>query len=116
MELDANQGKYNPKLTFQLFPCGLHKDEGNAVTMAVRVATPDKCPPLPLSSKIQLTLLVLNEERAEVNRHPAVTKELSTLSIFYVYTVITHDQLKRSKSKYFYLEMKVMCSGLVATQ
>jgi hypothetical protein len=113
LELDANQGKHNPKLTFQIFPYGLHKDEGEAVTMAVRIATPDKCPPFPPSSEIQLTLLVLDEEGVEVNRCPTVTEKLSNISIFYVPTAITHTQLKESKSKYLHLEVNVMCSGLV---
>ena len=116
LELDINHGKHNPKLTFQLFPYGLHGDKGEAVTMAVRIATPDKCPPLPLSSEIQLQLVVWGgegrEKEDEVRNCPAVHKELSTTSVFYVYQVITHDQLKRSKCKHFYFEMKVKCSGL----
>ena len=84
--------------------------------MAVRIATPDKCPPLPLSSEIQLQLVVWGgegrEKEDEVKNCPAVHKELSTTSVFYVYEVITHDQLKRSKCKHFYFEMKVKCSGL----
>ena len=111
LELDANQGKHNPKLTFQIFPFGLHGDQGNAVTLAVRITTPDKCPPLPLSSEIQLTLLVLDEEGVEVNRCPTVTEKLSNISIFYIPAVITHTQLK--ESKYFNLEVNVMCSGIV---
>ena len=113
LELDANQGKHNPKLTFQIYPYGLHKDQGNAVTMAVRIATPDKCPPLPLSSEIQLTLLVLDEEGVELNKCPTVTAELSIISIFYIPAVITHTQLKDSKSKYLNLEVNVTCSGIV---
>ena len=111
LELEANQGKHNPKLTFQIFPFGLHSDEGKAVTLAVRITTPDKCPPLPLSSEIQLTLLVLDEEGVELNRCPTVTTKLSNISKFYVPTVITHTQL--TESKYFNLEVNVMCSGLV---
>ena len=112
LELEANQGKHNPKLTFQLFPYGLHQDKGNAVTMAVRVATPDKCPPLPLSSEIQLRLSVFDVEGKEVKKSQSDTEKLSKISIFYVYTVITHNQLKESKSKYFNLEMDLTCSGL----
>ena len=111
LELDANQGKHNPKLTFQIYPYGLHGDEGNAVTLAVRIATPDKCHPLPLSSEIQLTLLVLDEEGVEVNRCPTVTEKLRNISIFYIPAVITHTQL--TESKYFNLEVNVMCSGIV---
>ena len=115
LELNTNLGKHNPKLTFQLYPYGLHQDQGEAVTMAVRIATPDKCPPLPLSSEITLRLLVWGGEgrgREELRRCSPVTKELSTTSVFYVYTVITHDQLKRSECKHFRLEMQVSCSGL----
>ena len=110
LELDANQGKHNPKLTFQIYPYGLHGDEGNAVTLAVRIATPDKCHPLPLSSEIQLTLLVLDEEGVKVNRCPTVTEKLSNISIFYIPAVITHTQL--TESEYFNLEVNVLCSGL----
>ena len=116
LELDLNHRKHNPKLTFQLFPYGLHKDEGEAVTLAVRITTPDKCPPLPLSSEIQLALVVWGGEGRdkgeELKSCPPVHKDLSTISVFYMYQVITHDQLKRSKCKHFYLEMKVTCSGL----
>ena len=84
--------------------------------MAVRISTPDKCPPLPLSSEIKLQLVVWDgegkEKEDEVKRCPPVHKELSTTSVFYVYQVITHDQLKRSKCKHFCFGMKVTCSGL----
>ena len=112
LELDTGHGKHNPKLTFQLFPYGLHGDKGNSVTMAVRIATPDKCPPLPLSSEIHLKLGVSDGDGRKVKECLRVTEKLSTTGIFYVYSAITHDQLKESKSKYFYLEIDVACSGL----
>ena len=112
LELDANHGKHNPKLTFQLFPYGLHEDKGNAVTMAVRIATPDKCPPLPLYSEIQLRLAVFDADGGEVKKCPVVSEKLSKISIFYVYSTITHTQLKESKSKYFNVEVDITTSGL----
>lgn len=108
-ELDTNNGKYNPKLIFQLYPYGLHEDEENAVTMAVRVVVPAKCAPLPLSSEITLSLVVWEgkgEDRKELSRPSPVKKELN-MSMFYVYTVIDHEMLKRSKCKYFYIDITV---------
>lgn len=114
-ELDIKNGKYNPLLIFQLYPCGLHTDEGDAVTMAVRISTPENCPPLPLASEISVKLVVWDgegKEKQELKRFHPVTKELSTTSVFYIYNVMTHDLLKRSKCKNFVLEIAVTCSGL----
>ena len=112
LELDAGHGKHNPKLTFQLFPYGLHRDEGKAVTMVVRIATPDKCPPLPLSSEMKLTVVVFEGEENELMKCDPVVEKLSTISTCYVYSAITHDQVKESRSKFFLLEVAVLCTGL----
>ena len=110
-ELDANLGKLNPKLTFQLFPNGLFDDKDEAVTMAVKITSHDKCPPLPPSSLIRLKLVVWGGEGKEVKRCPPIAEKLS-MSVFYVYSVITHQQLKESNCKHFHLELEVSCSGL----
>lgn len=112
-ELNLNFGKHNPKLLFLLYPTGLFQDSGKAVTMAVRITTPDKCPPLPPSSEIHLGLVVSEGESGEIElkRYPTITEKLS-MSIFYVFTLITHDQLKDSRSKNFHLDVEVSCSGV----
>jgi hypothetical protein len=112
-ELDVNFGKHNPKLSFLLYPNGLFEDKGKAVTMAVRIMTPDKCPPLPPSSEIHMKLVVWGGEsgEVEVRRCPGITERLS-MRVFYVYTLITHDQLKESHCKHFILDVEVSCSGV----
>ena len=114
LELDANLGKLNPKLSFQLYPNGLFKDEKKAVTMAVRISIPEKSPPLSPSSVIHMKLVVWSGEgkkRSEVKRCPAITERLST-SVFYVYTIMTHQQLQEAECKYFHFEIEVSCSGV----
>ena len=113
LELNANRGKYNPKLSFQLYPYGLFKDKGTAVTMTVRTKISDKCMPLPPSAKISLKLVVWSGEgkaRKEVSKFPAVTEKMST-SVFHIYTIMTHDQLKQSKCKHYYLEVEIKSRG-----
>ena len=76
LELDANLGKLNPKLLFQLYPNGLFEDEKKAVTMAVRIS---KSPPLLPSSMIHMKLVVWSGEgrkRSEVKRCPPITERL----------------------------------------
>ena len=111
-ELDANLGKHNPKLSFILYPCGQFQDAGKAVTMAVRIAISEKCPPLPPASKLHLALVMWDGEREgiEVNRRK-VEEKLNT-SMFYIYNLIDHDQLKLSRSKNFHLDFEVSCSGV----
>ena len=112
--LEINQGKRNPEVSFLLYPYGIFQDENNAVTMAVRITTSTKCPPLPPSAELRLSLSVWGVEgnqRNEVNQFQSFREKLST-SMFYIYAIITHDQLKQSKCKYFHLDIEVTCSGV----
>ena len=65
--------------------------------------TPDKCPPLPLSSEIQLALVVWDgegrEKEDEVKSCPPVHKELSTTGATYVYQVITKGLSSRRRRR-----------------
>ena len=81
--------------------------------MGVRITTPDKCPPLPPSSEIHMKLVVWERERGEVEvkRCPEIVERLS-MSVFYIYTIITHNQLKESRCKHFVLDVEVWCSGV----
>ena len=106
LDLDANCGKYNPKLTFQIYPYGLFEDEGKAATMAVRIAIPEKCPPLPPLAQISLTLVVWGEERKD---KLTLAEKLNT-NVIYIYEVLTHEQLKQSKCKNFNFEIEATCS------
>jgi hypothetical protein len=114
VELNANCGKHNPKLKFKLCPCGLGQDRGKAVTMMVRIKTPDKCPPLPPLSEVHISLVVWSGEGRdwkEVKRCSSIREKLA-LSRFFVYSVVTHDHLKMSTSKYSYLiKVEAACSG-----
>ena len=112
--LETNPGKHNPKVSFILYPYGVFKDENKAVTMAVRTSISDKCPPLPPLSELRLNLTAWGGEgaqREELSRPRSVTEKLST-SVFYVYSVVTHDQLKECKCKYIHLDMEVTCRGI----
>ena len=113
-ELDASLGKHNPKLSFSLYPCGQFVDAGKSVTMGVRIFTSDKCPPLPPSSKIHLSLVVWDGEREgegrELNRRHVA--ERLNMSVIYIHGLITHQLLKDSRSKYFYLDFEVSCSAV----
>ena len=88
----------------------MFEDEGKAVTiMAVRITTPEKCPPLPPYAKVHLTLtLVWSDEGI---KRLSLTEKLST-SFFYVYEVMSHDELQQCKCKNFIFEVKARCSGL----
>jgi len=108
-ELDAGLGKHNPKLSFIHYPCGQFEDSGKCVTMAVRISTSDKCPPLPPNAKLHLSLVVWDGER-EVSRRNIAEK--LNMSVFYVRGLITHDRLKESHSKHFHLDIDVSCAGV----
>ena len=108
IEVDANLGKYNPRLVLQLYPGGVFEDEGKAVTMAMRIIISEKCPPLPPTAVVHITLDVENDKgKKRLNLH----ENLST-SIFYVYEVITHVDLAETKCKQFVFEVKATCTGL----
>ena len=107
--LDLNFGKHNPKLSFSLFPRGEFKDTNKAVTMAVKIDTPSKCPPLPPSSMLHLSLTV--REGDGVGETFTVEEKLN-MNTFYIYGLISHDHLKASYSKYFYFDIKASYSGL----
>ena len=110
LQLDVNLGKHNPKLSFILYPCGQFQDTGKAVTMAVRIAISEKCPPLPPASKLHLALVMWDGEREGNSRK--VEEKLNT-TMFYIYNLIDHDQLKLSRSKNFHLDfIEVSCSGV----
>ena len=111
-ELDAGLGKHNPKLSFILYPCGQFEDSGKCVTMAVRISTSDKCPPLPPTSKLHLSLVVWDggREGAEVSRRHIAEK--LNMSVFYIRGLITHNKLKESHSKHFHLDIDVSCAGV----
>ena len=107
IELDVSPGKYNPKLSFLLYPNGLFQDSEKAVTMCVRIMTPEKCPPLPPSSEIRLSLVVWDGECGGVEMKRVTITEKLSMSVFYVYKVITHDQLKESQSKNFNFDIGI---------
>ena len=109
-ELDLHFGKLNPKLSFSLYPCGEFKDANKAVTMAVQIVTPSKCPPLPPSSKLRLSLVV-REDDGEAKK-PITVEEKLNMNTFYICNVISlsHDDLKVSVSKYFYFDIEASCS------
>ena len=107
IELDVSPGKYNPKLSFLLYPNGLFQDSEKAVTMCVRIMTPEKCPPLPPSSEIRLSLVVWDGECGGVEMKRVTITEKLSMSVFYVYKVISHDQLKESQSKNFNFDIGV---------
>lgn len=111
-ELDVSPGKHNPKLSFLLYPTGLFQDSGKAVTMCVKIMTPEKCPPLSPSSGIRLSLAVWDGDSGGVEiKRVTITEKLS-MSMFYIYKVITHDQLKESQSKNFNFDIEVLCSDV----
>ena len=69
--------------------------------------TPEKCPPLPLSSEIRPLWVVWDGESGGVEmKRVTITEKLST-TVFYVYHVITHDQLKESQSKNFNFDIGI---------
>ena len=115
MELDANLGRLNPKLSFQLYPYGESEDFGKFVTMIVRIYTSEKCPPLPSSSKMHLSLVVRadgsDKESTGPVLHECYVEEYLHLGFFRIHKVVSHDKLKECHSKYIYFELKATCSG-----
>ena len=84
--------------------------------MIVRITTSDKCPPLPSTSKVHISLVV----RADSSDKDSSSCELNRCSIeehldlgyFRIHQVVKHDQLMKSHSKYIYFDMEAMCSGV----
>jgi hypothetical protein len=115
MELDTNLGRCNPRLSFQLYPYGESEDYGKFVTMIVRINTSDKCPPLPSSSKVHMSLVVRADSSDKESNgdvlHECCAEEYLHLGFFRIHKVVSHDKLKECHSKHIYLEVKATCSG-----
>ena len=117
LELDTNYGRRNPKLSFQLYPYGESEDLGEYVTMIVRINTSDKCPPLPPSSMVHITLTVRdNDSSMESILHHCTVEEHLDLGYFRIFRVLKHDQLMKSHSKYIYFDVAATSSGLTEEQ
>ena len=80
--------------------------------MAVRIAISEKCPPLPPASKLHLALVMWDGEREGIEVNRCKVEEKLNTSMFYIYNLIDHDQLKLSRSKNFHLDFEVSCSGV----
>ena len=84
------------------------------MTMIVRVSTSEKCPPLPHSAVVHISLTVREEAGASektILNQTAVEQGLN-LNYFSIQRVVQHCQLKRSHSKYIYFDMEISCRGL----
>ena len=105
-----NLGKHKPiKLSFRLYPRGEFEDTNKAVTMAVHIIIPSKCPPLAPSSELRLSLTV-REDDEELKT--LTVEEKLNMNTFYIYNLINHDHFKVSTSKYFYFDIEASCSTL----
>ena len=117
-ELDTNLGRHNPKLLFQLYPYGESSDCGEYMTMIVRITTSEKCPPLPSTASVQISLTVRDEhsdgENSILNR--ISVEEHLNLGYFPIRQVVQHQQLKKSRSKYIYFNMEIHCCRLESNQ
>ena len=114
-ELDTNLGRHNPKLLFQLYPYGESSDCGEYVTMIVRINTSDKCPPLPPSATVQISLTVCDDDNSDGERcvlNRTCVEEHLNLGYFAIRQVVRHGQLKKSRSKYIYFDLEINCSRL----
>ena len=84
------------------------------MTMIVRVNTSDKCPPLPPSATVQISLTVRDdgsEGEGSVLNQTSVEKHLN-LGYFPIRQVVQHCQLKKSRSKFIYFDLEMTCNGL----
>ena len=120
LQLNTNLGRHSPKLSFQLYPYGESLDRGEYVTMIVRITTSDKCPPLPVSSKVHVKLTVREDAgRGDTEGGGEVrfinqcsTEEQLDLGYFRIRQVVRHDKLMKSHSKYIYFDIEATCSGV----
>lgn len=119
LEIDANLGRRNPKLSFQLYPYGESEDSGEFSTIIVRIYTSDKCLPLPASSKVHVSLTVRadsNEKDTSCILRQCSVEEHLDMGYFRIRKVVRHDQLMKSHSKYIYFDVEATCSGVEAEE
>lgn len=111
-DLDTHLGRYNPKLQFQLYPYGESEDCGESMTMIVRIHTSDRTPPLPSSASVSIVLSVYDEQNGRKHSLNCCTAQKPLdLGYFPIRRVVTHDALRKSKSKFIHFEMKITSYG-----
>ena len=92
--MDVGQGKNNPKLILTLYPNGLFSNEGKSASLQAKIVTPDRCPPLPPSLLVQLSVTVYGSSRHEKWNEVSV-KETVNMYTFYIHNLIRCDRLQR---------------------
>ena len=96
VDLDIGQGKNNPKLILTLYPNGLFSNEGKSASLQAKIVTPDKCPPLPPSLRVQLNVTAYDSSRREKWNEVSVQETVNMYS-FYIHNLIECDRLQREE-------------------
>ena len=104
-DLDVGQGKNNPKLSLVLYPYGLFDDKGKAATLQAKILTPDKCPPLPTSLCVQLSLTVFSNQKTVKLKECCVHQTINTQT-FYVQELLSCEKM-REKTLGEHVELSV---------
>ena len=103
LELGYADAKTNPKLIFKLYPYGLEEDFGKNATLEVEIKIPKKCPHLPSSAKVCLTVAAWDcKERCCLNSE--TVERPMNLRQFTIPEFITHAALKESHSDYIEIQ------------
>ena len=106
--------KEKPKLVFTLYPCGLEEDCGNTATLEIEIQIPKKCPRLPSSAKVNLSVTVweCNEGSQYLKVSDFTVEELMSLRQFIIFKLITHTFLRESRSNYIKITASTKLIGV----
>ena len=112
LELEYAEAKANPKLAFRLYPYGLEEDYGKNATLEIKIKLPaKKCPRLPTSAKVSLTVTAWDCKEERCLNSVTVEKPMN-LRQFTIPEFITHAALKESRSDYIEIQAFAELIGL----
>ena len=107
IDLDVGQGRQNPKLSLVLYPKGLFINQGKGVSLQANVSVSDKCPPLPPSLLVQLTVTVFGSQKQEMWNKCTVQETINIRS-FYIHNLFSCDDIAlRTTGDHILMEISV---------